>query len=119
MFALLPLSCSNERQGLLLQTLSAPPPNKQFSAAPTRVTSASAVGGGKGAAAAAATAAAPLGIEQLLINPLVGRKVETWYPDHGGWYPGIITDYNITNDKHWCESHRKNRAVNNVLQVQG
>lgn len=85
-----------------MQTLSAPPPNKQSSAAPTRVMSASAVGGGKGAAAASAAAA--LGSEQLLINPLVGRKVETWYPDHGGWYPGIITDYNITNDKHWCEA---------------
>ena len=45
-----------------------------------------------------------------MINPLVGRKVETWYPDHGGWYPGIITDYNITNDKHWCDPGRGRTA---------
>lgn len=53
--------------------------------------------------------------QKLVINPLVGRKVETWYPDHGGWYPGIITDYNLENDKHWCAISLKCRQGEEIV----
>lgn len=38
----------------------------------------------------------------LVLDPNIGRRVSVMYPSHGGWYGGIITDYNGLTKEHWC-----------------
>ena len=47
-----------------------------------------------------------IGEGPLVLDPNIGRRVSVMYPSHGGWYGGIITDYNGLTKEHWCESGR-------------
>lgn len=56
-------------------------------------------GGGSGKSARQRSQpAAGLGAE---INPFVGRKVKRYWPRDGGWFDGIISDYNAATGEHW------------------
>lgn len=46
----------------------------------------------------------------LVLDPNIGRRVSVMYPSHGGWYGGIITDYNGLTKEHWC-AHRENHLL--------
>lgn len=41
----------------------------------------------------------------LQLDPLVGYKVQRFWPQNGGWFDGIISDYNLTTNEHWCAHH--------------
>jgi len=37
----------------------------------------------------------------LQLDPLVGYKVQRFWPQHGGWFEGIISDFNLSTNEHW------------------
>jgi len=53
-----------------------------------------------GAAAGAAGARGGPGAP-LQLDPLVGYKVQRFWPQHGGWFEGIISDFNLSTNEHW------------------
>jgi hypothetical protein len=58
------------------------------------------------AAAAAGAAAAAAGARggpgaPLQLDPLVGHKVQRFWPQHGGWFEGIVSDFNLSTNEHW------------------
>jgi len=36
----------------------------------------------------------------LVVDEYIGRKVERWWPDDGGWVSGAISDYNAVTGEH-------------------
>jgi hypothetical protein len=36
----------------------------------------------------------------LVINEFIGRRVKLYWPEEGGWFEAIISDYNAGNDEH-------------------
>ena len=52
-------------------------------------------GGGSGGAAAAVADALPG------VDALVGHRVKRYWPEHGGWFDGVLTDYNAATREHW------------------
>ncbi len=52
-------------------------------------------------AAPAAVPAAPAGGPgAIVINEYIGRRVKLYWPEEGGWFEAIISDYNAVSKEH-------------------
>jgi hypothetical protein len=58
-------------------------------------------GNGMAHDASLAPGAAPAG-QPLRLDPFIGRRLKRYWPHDGGWFDGVITDFNAATGEHWC-----------------
>lgn len=44
----------------------------------------------------------PGGPPPLQLDALLGQRVRVWWPEHGGWWDGVVTDFSYASGQHWC-----------------
>jgi hypothetical protein len=43
----------------------------------------------------------PVGVPgSLVINEFIGRRVKLYWPEEGGWFEAIISDFNAASEEH-------------------